>query len=338
MDDTLSLNNKKIILIGTAYFGYYKEIEQAIQKQGGLVTTFVDSPYDHYGINSLKKGYVRRKSMSYLCRKYTQYITEQTKDLRADYVFIVRGGDMLNDHVLSALKQTQPGARFVLYQWDSVKNFNYLPFVSYFDSISSFDPKDCREYNFNYVQLFALNSFYKVREQNTPKDIDITLLGFYHSNRLTISQAVAQWCGRQGLNYFVRLFMPLSGFIIQQVKTNIKGIGATITQWSKKYPGITFKSVPREAWLQLLGRSRFILDLPHVDQSGMTMRTFEALAAGCHLITTNRTIINEPFYDPEAITVLDVDQLNTFRLPAKTAMLDFRYYSIDNWIKRVLFN
>ena len=41
-----------------------------------------------------------------------------------------------------------------------------------------------------------------------------------------------------------------------------------------------------------------VLDIEHPKQVGLTMRTFEVLASGRKLITTNRSIINHEFYDP----------------------------------------
>jgi hypothetical protein len=40
------------------------------------------------------------------------------------------------------------------------------------------------------------------------------------------------------------------------------------------------------------------------------MRTFEALGSGRKLITTNKNILNYPFYNPNNILVIDRDQFN----------------------------
>jgi hypothetical protein len=39
------------------------------------------------------------------------------------------------------------------------------------------------------------------------------------------------------------------------------------------------------------------------------MRTFETLGAGKKLITTNKNILNEPFYNPEYISVINPKNL-----------------------------
>ena len=39
-----------------------------------------------------------------------------------------------------------------------------------------------------------------------------------------------------------------------------------------------------------------VLDINHLDQSGLTIRTFEALGAGKKIITTNSEIKKYPFY------------------------------------------
>ncbi len=66
--------------------------------------------------------------------------------------------------------------------------------------------------------------------------------------------------------------------------------------WKQHYPGITFISVDKKEWQDILSRTKIVIDLSHPLQTGLTMRTFEALASGCHLLTTNTNIRFEDFF------------------------------------------
>ena len=67
------------------------------------------------------------------------------------------------------------------------------------------------------------------------------------------------------------------------------------------------KSLSHKEILNYFARALCIIDFPSSFQTGLTMRTFETLAAGKKLITTNKYITNEPFYNPEYIQVIDTD-------------------------------
>jgi galactitol-specific phosphotransferase system IIB component len=80
-----------------------------------------------------------------------------------------------------------------------------------------------------------------------------------------------------------------------------------------------------------------VLDIQHPKQTGLTMRTFEVLASGKKLITTNKSIQNEIFFDPSIIQVIDREKpeldLNFFnndinRMPD----FFFNHYSCKGWL------
>ncbi|MGE4514729.1 MAG: hypothetical protein AB7E26_13095, partial [Chryseobacterium sp.] len=73
-------------------------------------------------------------------------------------------------------------------------------------------------------------------------------------------------------------------------------------------------------------------------QNGLTIRTFEVLASGKKLITTNSDITNYPFYSPENILVIDREniQMNPefFKIDFKKLNQDVLYkMSLDSFIE-----
>ena len=69
------------------------------------------------------------------------------------------------------------------------------------------------------------------------------------------------------------------------------------------------------------------------------MRTFEVLGSGRKLITTNKNIIKEPFYDEEYIYVLDPQKplINKkfFDNDYKNIPKVIDNYHIDNWVHNI---
>ncbi|MEK5777604.1 lipopolysaccharide biosynthesis protein, partial [Acinetobacter nosocomialis] len=61
--------------------------------------------------------------------------------------------------------------------------------------------------------------------------------------------------------------------------------------------------------VELYAKSNIILDISHPGQSGLTMRTFEAIGAGKKLITTNTNIKEYPFYNANNIFIISRDEL-----------------------------
>ncbi|MFH4210110.1 lipopolysaccharide biosynthesis protein, partial [Acinetobacter baumannii] len=61
--------------------------------------------------------------------------------------------------------------------------------------------------------------------------------------------------------------------------------------------------------IKLYAKSNVILDISHPGQSGLTMRTFEAIGAGKKLITTNLNIKEYPFYNSDNIFIISRDKL-----------------------------
>jgi hypothetical protein len=84
-----------------------------------------------------------------------------------------------------------------------------------------------------------------------------------------------------------------------------------------------------------------VLDIHHQCQSGLTMRTFEVLAMGKKLITTNALVQAEPFFDDRWVLVVDrgdpvipKDFLITDPPPLWSGFVD--RYSIKGWLRDVL--
>ena len=93
---------------------------------------------------------------------------------------------------------------------------------------------------------------------------------------------------------------------------------------SSKYREFRFKALSQEEIIEIFENSKVILDIQHPLQTGLTMRTFETMALGRKLITTNATI-----------------NRNNVEIPASFLEMPFKKihdeilnkYSLRNWLK-----
>ena len=72
---------------------------------------------------------------------------------------------------------------------------------------------------------------------------------------------------------------------------------------------LSFKKLEHSEIGEIYRNTFAVLDINKPFQLGLTMRTFEALAAGKKLLTTNSDIENYPFYDAKNIHILDRNNL-----------------------------
>lgn len=86
--------------------------------------------------------------------------------------------------------------------------------------------------------------------------------------------------------------------------------------------------------IDIYSQSFSVLDIELNIQSGLTMRTFETLGAGLKLITTNKNIQNEPFYNQHNIAIIDRLYYNVDLNFFSDSFLNndkFVQYSFKNW-------
>jgi hypothetical protein len=66
-----------------------------------------------------------------------------------------------------------------------------------------------------------------------------------------------------------------------------------------------YKSLPHTEVANIVLASKVVVDIQHPKQSGLTMRTFEVLAAKRKLITTNKSIKDYDLYNDLNVCVVD---------------------------------
>lgn len=104
-------------------------------------------------------------------------------------------------------------------------------------------------------------------------------------------------------------------------------------------PYYTDRPISYDYYLMRLSRAKCLLEVLQAEQSGMTMRTLEALFFGKKLITTNWGIKHSDIYHPNNIYVLDGTENRTIKEflscePHEFPQEILERYDIEYWIKQ----
>lgn len=324
--EKINLFNKRILYIGPVYFHYDNFIIKKFIELGALVETFELYP------SSLYFKIIRKLKLPLLKKFKKEYYNKLLLFDNFDFV-LVRHGDVLEEKLLEKLRKINPNARFVNFHWDSIKpDYNYVSIIKYFDKVFSFDLMDCQTYeNINYLPLFYIDEYanYRKNETSHKKEIDLLFIGSWRNEeRYSIVKKTDKICKENQLNFFFYLQYSFKN----QFHSFKKGIIAK----DARNKSLTHKEI-----LDYFSKSNCIIDFPSSFQTGLTIRTFETLGAGKKLITTNKNIINEPFYNPEYISIidtsnikLDIDFINKAPISSIDEMME--NYSIKNYIYKLL--
>ena len=323
----MQLDRQKVLFIAPVFYQYHTEIIKTLESFGAEVNFYPEITQSIWLRLSQK---VSDKLRTYIEEKNRRALLAEIKKDEYDLVFIIRGG-YFDPGFLQALKLKLSQAKFVMYQWDSVSQNNYLPLIPYFDRVQTFDMKDAKQYELDYLPLFYTEEYASLKHQKQKKQYDIVFYGAYHSDRLEVVKAVSVLCKEHDLVFKIHLYITKLA-LIRLLVTGV--ISYKDKHFLKTY------SVPANEIIDTYKRTTAVLDIELPIQDGLTIRTFEVLGAGLKLLTTNENIRQEAFFDDKDIMIIDRENVTVspsfFKGSQEQGRVDFEQYHINNWLEKVL--
>lgn len=232
---------------------------------------------------------------------YCEYIRYLDKSfiLKDDYdlIFMIKGDQLSYEDLKKFLNQFN--ATKILYLWDSVTRIeNIENKLKLFDKTYSFDRLDTLKRNYIiFKPLFYLNDFEKL--ENTTTKYDLFHLGWFHSDR---AQILRHLIGILKIKPHIKRYFRLTTGIGNYLKTTVNNLEDLSFIRPYHYSLSYYK--------KKINYSKIVLDITHPNQSGLTLRTIEAIAAEKKIITTNKDLLNYSFYNKENILFISRDLKN----------------------------
>jgi hypothetical protein len=316
-----------ILLIGIGFYDYEQAIADELHRQGAIVFQYDELPtYLRRGvIASLVRRF--KIDISNLVRAHQKRILDDISGRNIDHVLVIKG-EHIASWFLDELKSVHSEAQLISYHWDSLKRYPHLlSLQSCFDKVYTFDYIDAKSFpRFRLRPLFFRPEIASNITSPSVEAQDLTFVGWLHHERLSQINEIYQWAGRHGFRTFFYLYTGWFSIIKLRLRGNAKFVSSLIMEYKE--------------YVSLLHASRIIVDLPHPDQAGLTMRAIEALGAGKKLITTSLHISKCEFYDPNNIFIIDSKNINIdisfmeteYRKPSQKII---EKYSLTSWVKEI---
>ena len=275
------------LLITPGFLGLDQLLYVAFKKK----VANLDHYYDRQ--NNIIFKFILRLNVPFLARfisnRHYKCLTESLNKVY-DIVVIVNP-EALPLAYLDRIKKTSK--KTVIYFWDGSVTKPKIKLYSGLDGVSiySFDRSDCKKYGFHYLPLF-------IPEDSSPsnisnKNIDFCFVASCHYQRLSLAEELHKLSLLYGYSAEIRISAPsVFHFYYFRMLSFIRGYKVEIFS----------SALNHQNYLAVIARSKVVVDMiSDPNQSGVSLRTFEALSKNCKLLTNNQNLKNESFFDHNII-------------------------------------
>lgn len=326
------LQGKKVLLISPVFFNYYKEMINSLTSMGAEVDWFDERPSNSFFAKAILR--VNDNLIKYNINKYYSNIIETIKNKTYDYILIVKP-EGITVEVIEKLKKLNPNAKVVIELWDSLANNKAaLEKLQHVHKVFSFDKDDCKKYNLNFRPLFYINKYKNLAGKDDKNQYDLLFIGTVHSDRYKVLVNLRNKLETAGLKVYFYMYIPYKAMYIGKKVLFREFLGSSIEDFK-------FKPLPQDEIVELVGKSKVVLDIQHPKQTGLTMRTIEMLGADKKLITTNESVKDYDFYNQSNIQVVDRNisnlDLEFFNSKYEVVPNEIKErYSLESWLLELL--
>lgn len=311
---------KKVLIISPEFMGYIAKVAKNLNEIGTVSVTDIHIPQYKYKNLSYRilNFFLKLISKDLKFTYRSNYIDEIIRDEKYDVVLIIRP-DMLD---LSTLKSLKSKTKLLkTYFFDGVYRFpKLIKTIPYFDEIYSFEPNDCKEFDFLPITNFIYDEIVLNANVSNHK-YGVFNITSYDKKRFLLLLGIATILKKQKIKYKII------------VKTNKKIVSNDID--------VIKKSISLDEVKLYLENSICMLDLGVINKhKGLTFRVFEAIGLHKKIITNNKDIANYDFYNPQNILIIDEKNITipfSFFESKYEPIPDeiYQKYTLSSWVKTV---
>lgn len=318
---------KKILFIGPKFYDYHLMIKEEFERRGYLVDYFDDRPSTSFLTKALIR--VNKKLVRHKIKKYFNEILSFSRNKIYHIVFVLYGQSFSRE-MIKKLKELHPESKFVFYMYDPIASMpDRVEFAKEFDKVYTFDYNDSELYGFELLPLF----YKEISLPQEPILYDASFIGTLMPGKYKLLESIINQLKENNYKIFDYKYIQ-SKMVARYYKLLKRDFR------DSKLNDFKYERLDRDTCNRIMMQSMIIIDCPKEYQTGLTIRTFEAMFANKKLITTNSTIKKYDFYKPENIYVFNgkIDFNDVF-FHSKYIQLEedvFNKYSITSWAKRIL--
>ncbi|WP_214228853.1 hypothetical protein [Pedobacter sp. B4-66] len=283
------LKGKRILFIGPVFHDYHQIIIGKLEEMGAEVSFFPERSYavGFKLVNNFMPGYLGRyQEMHY---KKVDFSYEY------DYLFVIRGF-MMPAEFVSKFKELNPGAKLIMYQWDSQKANPFSHLLHLFNFTYSFDFEDCKCFSgLKYLPLFYSDDVADYVRNKKEAEFDFFFMGFFFPERYKALLKFRDFAKANNYKFKGFLYMPFTSYVKEILK------GSKIDR-----SVVSLKPMKRNDYLTFLGNTKVMVDVSNPNQTGLAMRVIESLATNTKVLTNNlRLKEDSKIYDQKSIAFFD---------------------------------
>ncbi|HYH03948.1 MAG TPA: hypothetical protein VEC37_12655 [Bacillota bacterium] len=328
------MDNRRVLFIASSFFNYAELIKSELINQGWQVDYYDDRPSTNAVIKGMIK--VNKQLMDGLIQAYFDKIMSETKNKNYDLVFVINC-KVFSPSMVERLKRVHRNAKFVLYLWDSIANYPHTEaLISCFDKAFSFDSEDCRKHDkMIFLPLFYSDNYRKLSDEARTNDYqyDISIICTAHPKRYEFLKKLIPFFKTNHMKYYMYMYLGSRLLFLYNKMFQKEFKHAKLREFE-------FTPLGESQVLDVVKKSKIILDIQHHLQTGLTMRTIETLGAKRKLITTNENIKNYDFYHPNNIFLMDESNYESVKEFMKLDYVEIKKeiyakYSLVNWVKQI---
>ena len=202
---------KQLLLIAPVFFGYYKEMI----KEAELLKYDVDYICDAPSNSNISKalGRINKRFIKGATKKYFKNTVLPTVSKKKyDEVLIVGGMTFaFTPKMIKEIRDMNPQARFVMYQWDSEKNLPYSTGIHpYIDQLYTFDLNDCETMEkYKFLPLFYTRIYENIGSEKTDEYVyDCSYIGTAHPQKYKDINEISDKLKDIMPNQYIYHYMP----------------------------------------------------------------------------------------------------------------------------------
>jgi len=291
-----NIKGKKVLFLAVRFFQYEKAIAQRLSELGAEVDFYDERPSN----SNFAKGVIRfnKKIYQSIINRYYRSIIDEIQNKKYDYFLLIKG-EAVPAYFLEKVRLLNPGIEMIYYNFDPLKEYPVLiSNLKYFDKKFTFERNDALRYGLSFRPLFYLNEYKRLASDISDLNYDIIFIGSAHTDRYIVGENVRSIAEKLKLKCFFYYYaMGRIAFRLRKI------VDKELKQFDNKK--LSFTTQSHHEIIDYYRQAKSVLDINKPFQDGLTLRTFEVLASGRKLITTNSDITNYPFYNPNNIFIID---------------------------------